>query len=151
MAAGGMDRAESGSGAGYRILVVEDDAIFVELLKRALRAAGMAIEVATSLGEACERIARTPYHVVVLDLGLPDSWAFSTLDRIIETVAPNQVIVVSGNEVEIDMLKHRYAGVHFFAKASFEPRVLADLVKGTAEAAAHEARQHDAGGGFGMR
>ena len=55
-----------------RVLLVEDEARLVDLLRATLVDAGFAVDALLSAGDACEALAVGAYDVVILDLGLPD-------------------------------------------------------------------------------
>jgi two-component system copper resistance phosphate regulon response regulator CusR len=64
-----------------RILIVEDEPALGEFLGRALRQATWAADVALSGEAALEALAVTPYDLVVLDVGLPDTDGFDVCRR----------------------------------------------------------------------
>ena len=55
-----------------RLLIVEDELDLATALATGLRREGYAVDTATTLAKARERLEETPYDVVCLDLGLPD-------------------------------------------------------------------------------
>ena len=55
-----------------RVLVVEDDVSLGEIVRRGLVEDGHAVDWERTLAGAREAVRLAPYHVVVLDLGLPD-------------------------------------------------------------------------------
>jgi DNA-binding response OmpR family regulator len=55
-----------------RVLVVEDEPEVAELLSRALREAGWAVDVVARGHGALEYLAVTEYDIAVIDVGLPD-------------------------------------------------------------------------------
>ena len=55
-----------------RVLVVEDEPEVAELLLRALREAGWAVDVVSRGKAALESLAVTDYDIAVVDIGLPD-------------------------------------------------------------------------------
>jgi DNA-binding response OmpR family regulator len=55
-----------------RVLLVEDEARLVDLLRSTLGDAGFVVDALTSAGDAREALAVGVYDVVILDLGLPD-------------------------------------------------------------------------------
>ncbi len=55
-----------------KILLVEDDQALAESLARALRSAGVLVEIAADGRSADYRVTTERYDAVVLDLGLPD-------------------------------------------------------------------------------
>ncbi|MEK6373019.1 MAG: response regulator [Acidobacteriota bacterium] len=65
--------------ARNRILVAEDDASILRLLTAILRRAGYEVDTATNGRDAIERIERTPYDAIVLDLMMPGSSGFDVL------------------------------------------------------------------------
>jgi len=82
-----------------RVLMVEDDANDAELLHAYLaEAAGDGAEVlhVRSLSEALRLVLSREVHLTLLDLDLPDSTGFHTLERM-RAAAAGPVIVVSGN------------------------------------------------------
>lgn len=55
-----------------RIIVVEDEEDLASALARGLRHEGYAVDVSITGAEALDRMAYTPYDLVLLDLNLPD-------------------------------------------------------------------------------
>ena len=55
-----------------RVLLVEDEARLVDLLRSTLVDAGFVVDAITTAGDAREALAVGAYDVVILDLGLPD-------------------------------------------------------------------------------
>jgi DNA-binding response OmpR family regulator len=55
-----------------RLLVVEDEARIVEVLRAALGRAGFAVDAVETVAEARAALPLIPYDAVILDLGLPD-------------------------------------------------------------------------------
>ena len=64
-----------------RVLVVEDDVRMAAAIRRALRGVNMVGDVARTSSGACAMLADTPYDVVVLDVGLPDSDGIRNLSQ----------------------------------------------------------------------
>jgi PAS domain S-box-containing protein len=86
-----------------RLLIIEDNPVDVLSLKEALRqsnAANVAVSHAETLAEAKEFIAEGDFHVVVLDLGLPDCRGLETFLEV-QKSAPNlPIVVLSGLDDE---------------------------------------------------
>ena len=55
-----------------RLLIVEDNSEFADLLVKGLRAAGYEADVLSSIDEAGTILRTTQYAALILDLGLPD-------------------------------------------------------------------------------
>ena len=87
--------------AEYRLLLVEDDVGLQKQMRWAL--SPHSVDIAGSRAEATAKIsASKPYHVVVLDLGLPPdensaSEGLKALDEILNLSPQTKVIVASGN------------------------------------------------------
>ncbi|HEX9185393.1 MAG TPA: response regulator, partial [Burkholderiales bacterium] len=82
-----------------RILLVEDDADDAALMHAYLAEAaseGAEILHARSLGDALNVLRSQTVHLTLLDLDLPDSLGFQTLERM-RAAAAGPIIVVSGN------------------------------------------------------
>ena len=82
-----------------RVLLVEDDANDAELVQACLAEAvrgGAHLVHAATLAQALQILGAQAIHIVVLDLDLPDSSGFETLDRL-GAAARGPVIVVTGN------------------------------------------------------
>ena len=82
-----------------RILLVEDDPGDAELVQACLEEAergGAQILRATNLAEGLRTLDEHDIHLTVLDLDLPDSAGFATLERL-AAAARGPVIVVTGN------------------------------------------------------
>jgi len=80
-----------------RILLTEDDRVLSDILARALREAGFAVDVAANGGEALTRLeALESYDAIVLDLRLPDTDGFEIVDYIKANRPAIHVIVASG-------------------------------------------------------
>jgi DNA-binding NtrC family response regulator len=82
-----------------RILLVEDDPNDAELVQACLDEAarsGAEIVHAASLAEGLRALEAESFDVTVLDLDLPDSCGFHTLDKL-GAAARSPIIVVTGN------------------------------------------------------
>ena len=55
-----------------KILVVDDNPLNGEVLKRLLEKLGLEVDVATSGGEALERVQGNDYHLIFMDVQMPD-------------------------------------------------------------------------------
>ncbi len=80
-----------------KILVVEDDADFRNLLVDHLKNCGFSVDQARDGEEASEYLEEKDYHVVILDLFLPDRNGFDVLEWIKENLSLTEVIVITGH------------------------------------------------------
>ncbi|HXB70899.1 MAG TPA: response regulator [Candidatus Acidoferrales bacterium] len=81
---------------GVRILVVDDDPQVRELIAVLLESAGYNVSRAESGTEALESLRRDRFHVMVLDLEMPDLDGFDVLKVTRTEFAHLKVLVVSG-------------------------------------------------------
>jgi len=64
-----------------KVLLIEDDPSDLYLIKKMLAEEGdnsFSLEHADNLSEGLGRLNKTDFDVVLLDLGLPDSWGLET-------------------------------------------------------------------------
>lgn len=95
-----------------RILIVDDDAAIRALLQTILRRRGFAVDTAQNGAEAMERIERSNYALLLLDLMMPRMNGWQVLDELRDRTAPPPLVIV--------------------LTAGTEPRALAsDFVAGT--------------------
>ena len=78
-----------------RILVVEDDARLVAFLRRALTAAGFAVDAALTGDSALVMLQAGEYDLVALDLALPGKDGVAVLSEALESRPDQRVIVMS--------------------------------------------------------
>jgi DNA-binding response OmpR family regulator len=62
-----------------RLLLIEDNERFAELLKRGLHSAGFVVDVVGTAAEARAVLETNRFEIVVLDLGLPDAHGLDVL------------------------------------------------------------------------
>jgi signal transduction histidine kinase len=82
-----------------RVLLVDDDAADAELTRAALagsHARRFQVTHVTRAGSALECLRRESFHVLLLDLGLPDSQGLTTLDAIRQEHDDLPIVVLTG-------------------------------------------------------
>jgi two-component system OmpR family response regulator len=90
-----------------RVLVVEDHVKLAAPLRRALRGAGMATDVAVSGEDALWMAGATPYDVLVLDVMLPGIDGLETCRRLRDDGLRTPVLMLTAR----DALRDRVAGL----------------------------------------
>jgi diguanylate cyclase (GGDEF)-like protein/PAS domain S-box-containing protein len=85
----------------FNILVVDDDPAIVDSILRVLATAGLKARSAASGGTAIAELQENHYHLVLLDLNMPDLDGADVLDFINRQDIDSQVVVISG-ETEIN-------------------------------------------------
>ena len=86
-----------------RILLVEDnpdDAEFVHVLLARSKTLNVRISRAARLSEALERLGNEPFDIVLLDLGLPDSFGLEAFNGVHKAFPDVPVIVLTGLDDE---------------------------------------------------
>ncbi|MBA3886958.1 MAG: sigma-54-dependent Fis family transcriptional regulator, partial [Acidobacteria bacterium] len=79
------------------VLIVDDEAGVRRALSGVLRDEGYVVEAVDS-GEVClDRVARSPYDVIVLDIWLPGMDGLTTLQRLRERRVDSPVVMISGH------------------------------------------------------
>ena len=115
-----------------RALVVEDTPAVAALMRRALEADGIDVEVVESLGAARRRLDAVEKDVVVLDVGLPDGSGLDLL-RVPSTGAEIPIVIVSGHQDEADRVRGLELGADDYVAKPFYPRELAVRVRRAAD------------------
>lgn len=77
-----------------RVLVAEDDPSILRLVATVLKRAGYQVDMAANGYDALEKIERTPYHAVVLDLMMPGSSGFDVLARLQVTEPQHRFVIL---------------------------------------------------------
>ncbi len=112
-----------------RILLLEDDPAIARTVIYALERAGLQVTHCLLVRDALQQIARTPYDVLVLDVGLPDG---SGLDvcRQVRAHGATPVLMLSAHGEEIDRVLGLELGADDYVTKPFSPRELVARVRG---------------------
>ncbi len=79
-----------------RVLLVDDEETFLEILAERLRSRGLDVTCVTSGEEALEVAEGSPFDAVVLDLAMPGLDGIETLRRLRAAEPDIQVMILSG-------------------------------------------------------
>jgi signal transduction histidine kinase len=112
-----------------RILIVDDNVEFADLVTRFLEHHGYRISRAQTGYKAVEKILSDPHDLVLLDLKLPDVTGMEVLKRIKEINDDTAVIIITGfggEQVAVDFMK---AGAVDFLSKPIENETLLRTVK----------------------
>jgi FixJ family two-component response regulator len=107
------------------LLLVEDDRFYVEFLTRILANAEMHLECVDRLERAFERLSVGGVSVVILDLGLPDSWGLETFTRV-RTRAPHVPVIVLTAQENVELAREviRQGAQDYLIKSELKPAEL---------------------------
>ena len=115
-----------------RLLLVEDEEDLVGVVRRSLVRAGYAVDVASTLAEAEERLGVNAYDLMVLDLRLPDGDGIDLATRLregrLESAAeePVRILVLTARAALEDRVRGLDAGADdYLVKPFAMPELLA--------------------------
>ncbi|MBF0628706.1 MAG: PAS domain S-box protein [Magnetococcales bacterium] len=95
-----MTTSPAESEASFTILIIEDNAADMRLLRELLRAQPFAIHGADRLATGLGVLDQHAVHLILLDLGLPDSRGLATLRAVRQRASHVPVIVLTGLDDE---------------------------------------------------
>lgn len=97
-----------------RILVVDDDAFFLQGFQKALQAANMDVKAVETGASALREIASSSYQLCFLDLFLPDADGTEVLKQIKEISPQTRVIVMTAGVVTPGMQENIEKNAYMF-------------------------------------
>ncbi len=112
----------------YRVLIVDDDPHIRDVIRMALEGAGMRTAEAANGQLALMVLARDPFDLVVLDIGMPQMDGFETCKAIRATSAV-PVLFLTARDDEIDRVLGFQLGADDFVPKPFSPRELVLRIK----------------------
>ena len=89
-----------------KILLVEDDKVLRMTIKKLLKDDKVELDEASTGKQTLEKVEKTTYDCIILDLGLPDMSGFELLDKfgMLKDVPPT--IIYTGKELEPEQIKN---------------------------------------------
>jgi CheY-like chemotaxis protein len=129
--------------AGQRVLLIEDDHVFAELLSRQFESRGIPFVHCGTGKEALDTFAKDgAFDVILLDLSLPDIDGLDILKRVraVPALAAIPVVVISNFAVEQDIAWGKDLGIkQFVKKISVMPVDIVDIALKACESPAPQA------------
>ncbi|NIC40035.1 response regulator [Aquabacterium sp. A08] len=104
-----------------RVLIVEDDAGIAGGLAATLRAAGYAVDVCGTLGQASAALQVEAFHLVLLDLSLPDGDGLDWLRRLRDGGQALPVLIMTARDALPDRVAGLDQGADDYLVKPFEP------------------------------
>ena len=98
----------------YNLLIVDDEQRFADMLARRLNLRGCNCDVCYRGREALKILNRKKFHLILLDLHLPDIYGTEVLTLIRKNDQSTPVIVVTGHGTEKDRQKCMQQGAYAF-------------------------------------
>jgi DNA-binding NtrC family response regulator len=82
--------------ANEKVLLVDDDPEFIEVLSQRMEAREVDVDTANSGAEAVEKASGTSYDAIILDLAMPGMDGIETMKRLLKDKPDLQVILLTG-------------------------------------------------------
>lgn len=117
-----------------QLLVVDDDPLIHDFVGHALRSHLVDIASCETAGEGLRRIAKRPFDVILLDLGLPDLNGLEVLARLRQTGRAFRVIVITADDTPESLLRAIRQNAYDYLRKPFSATELAELVTRALEA-----------------
>ncbi len=118
----------SGSEAGHRVLIIDDEAAIRESLETLLSLEGYAVDAAADGTGGLTHIDNRPYDLVLLDLALPGQNGLEILARIRERHAELPVIMITAYGTVSNVVDAMRAGAQNFVQKPWNnEKLLADI------------------------
>lgn len=118
--------ASRSSAANSTVVLADDDPSITSLVRLTLQRSGFSCEVASNGGEALELLNKWKPCATVLDIGMPNMDGFEVLSRVKNNpdLAQTRVILLTGNEQEMDILRGFSLGADDYVTKPFNPMEL---------------------------
>ncbi len=113
---------------GKRILAVDDEAVVLEAVKKALRKTDYAIDTAGTAEEAVRLLGKEAYDLVITDLLMPDMDGLELMQHMRKAGSPAQIIVITGYPTIQSALKARRLGAFEYVTKPFTRQELVSVV-----------------------
>ena len=112
-----------------RVLLVEDDPSLGTVLQRALSEEGHAVDLERTLSGARRAVAINAYHLIVLDLGLPDGDGLALCREARAASNPARVLVLTARDATGDKVLALDAGADDYLTKPFDFAELAARIR----------------------
>jgi DNA-binding NtrC family response regulator len=83
--------------AKEKVLLVDDDPEFTEVLSQRMEARDVNVDTAASGPEALEKVGDASYDAIILDLSMPGMDGMETLKRLLQNNPDLQIILLTGH------------------------------------------------------
>lgn len=111
------------------VLVVDDDNSIVEVLCKVLRSNGFVADTASSGFEALDKIEKTQYSCILMDINMDGIDGFEVISRIRKQNITTPIVVVSGRKEDYDTIYGLDIGADDYITKPFNPITLGAKVK----------------------
>ncbi|MBZ9609560.1 response regulator transcription factor [Clostridium estertheticum] len=112
-----------------QILVVEDDTLLNKTLSYNLNEEGYEVDSALNMFAAINYVNQKEYHLIILDVNLPDGNGFDLCQKVKLLHEKTSVIFLTSNDMEKDMIKGFDLGADDYVTKPFPLSVFQKKVK----------------------
>jgi DNA-binding NtrC family response regulator len=110
------------------VLIVDDERNIRLTLSMALEALKIPVDTAETGEEALQKLAETPYKLMLLDLKLPDLDGLEVLRQVIDRYPETKVIIITAyGSIEVAVEAMKIGAIDFLQKP-FQPTDVRDMV-----------------------
>ena len=93
-----------------KVLIVDDEKDFLDIIAERIRARGMDVSTTTSAEDAIHMVEEKSYDVIIMDFMMPGMNGFQTLKAIKEKKPEVQIILLTGNVLEESRIEAKKLG-----------------------------------------
>ena len=111
------------------LLLVDDEEAFRKLLSRELVHAGYRVETAAGVNEARQILGQQKFHVVLLDVRMPDGTGLDLLSEIKENAPSTEVVMLTGHATVEDAIRAMKTGALDFLTKPFKMEELEVVIE----------------------
>ncbi len=98
------------------ILIIEDDEVAANLLQDFLETCSFAVDCTRTVTDGLSYIQQNDYHVLLLDLNLPDFSGFDLLKNIKNSIALPVIIISAYGDTQIKVKAFKYGASDYMVK-----------------------------------
>lgn len=113
----------------FKVLLVDDEEDFVEVLSERLEARGLKVETASEGAAALERARARSFDAIILDLRMPGMSGLETLKRLREANPELQIIFLTGRATVKDGIEAMKTGAFEFLEKPVDLNKLLELIE----------------------
>ena len=93
-----------------KVLLIDDEKDFLDIIAERIRARGMDVSTTTSAEDAIHMVEEKSYDVIIMDFMMPGMNGFQTLKAIKEKKPEVQIILLTGNVLEENRIEAKKLG-----------------------------------------
>jgi len=93
-----------------KVLIVDDEKDFLDIIAERIHARGMDVSTTTSAEDAIHMVEEKSYDVIIMDFMMPGMNGFQTLKAIKEKKPEVQIILLTGNVLEENRIEAKKLG-----------------------------------------